>query len=226
MTEYPVGYERPAGPASNPGGLDLDRFVVHEDTSDPSISGAENTGSLSAGDSIHYWEHTKDNHTLNGQGAAWDSAQDIESQLSGTVAAINGPNSGAGLVEFDLFDSQTGGEFTSSIRITMRGYNRMSDFHIELPQIDLASRNTKETWVQFAYFFDDMTPPIKDCVGGIFQEIPYFDHGSHSGENRYAWPIPSLTPPQDTARFVENIVDTFVNDSTADTLDQYPTSFG
>ena len=160
------------------------------------------------GDWLYYWTHW----------SAWGDrdgdplpADDLTNRLGDTVAAVSGPGSATGRVEFDIFSSQTGGVWTSYCDVASGGYVERSMIRLPLVSASL------DRFVQLRNFTGDVPMHTKGCVVTIFNDVPYLMQ-AREGENG------ELAPSGCFAGVVEDIATAYVGDSTGDTLDQYPTS--
>lgn len=157
----------------------------------------------------YFWSGDK---LWNRDGSPLD-ADELASQLSGTVADVNDPGSGDGTVAFDIFSGQTGGEYTSSA-VVVGG--QVTDYTIALPYINLDNYVTKYKFIQLRWFLKDVPLLQSHNTATIRGGVPYLYHGREK--------TPSVESGA-LADLVDDIVSTYVNESTADTLDQYPEEY-
>jgi hypothetical protein len=146
-------------------------------------------------------------------------AEDVGDALSPLVAALSIPNGASGTVGFDLFNPQTGGDYTSYAEIE-DGF--LIDFCIALPAVDLSARDSVATHIQFRNFLKDvpLLSPMNTAV--IHDNIPYLYIGATERYYGHAGSYPASV----IVDLVEDIVGAFVNESTADTLNTYAETYG
>lgn len=138
-------------------------------------------------------------------------ADELATDLSGTVADVNDPGSADGTVAFDIFPGQTGGSYSS--QAVVEG-GRITDYTITLPYIDLSSYATDDKFMQFRQFLKDVPLLHPRNTATIRDGIPYLYYGRENTLKR--------VPASRLVGLVEDLVSTYVNESTADTLDEYP----
>lgn len=188
-------------------------------------------GELADGDSFHYWTHDLDLvPTPYPRRAAEGSpnAAELSDRLAETVAAVEDVTATSGVVTFgfDLFSSQTGGEWTSTVKIDHRsGANWVIASTVRCPKMDMSTRDPVETMTQLGHFLLDVPFPRRENTATIYKGVVQFHHADDKGQVIRNYPKWWFGTQSDYfASFIELLVENFVNESTADTLDQYPST--
>jgi len=151
--------------------------------------------------------------TWNRDGDQLD-APALGDRLDDTVADVNNPLLDDGTVEFDIFPTQTGGDYTSRAVVED---GEVTDYTVALPAVDLSTRSTNATLIQLRWILKRDAPLLRPHnTATIRGGVPYLYFGRDSNPR---------APSGALAGLVEDIVEAYVGESTGDTLDGYPEDY-
>lgn len=163
-----------------------------------------------AGERVYYWAGES---SWSRDGARL-GAPELGDRLADTVADVSDPLLDDSTVEFDIFPAQTGGEYTSRAVVED---GSITDYTVALPGMDLDEYVTKYKFIQLrAFLRQDAALLRSHNTATIRSGIPYLYYGRESNPT---------APSGALAGLVEDVVETYVGESTGDTLDNYPEDY-
>lgn len=164
----------------------------------------------SDGELVYYWAPGRGEWTRSRGGDAL-SPGEFASRLSGTVADVS---QSGDTVEFDLFEVQAGstGFARSRARFDIGG-GPLREWLVVLPV--MLDYDAAVKLIQLRWFLKDVPLLRSHNTATIRGGVPYL-HGREESPS---------APSGSVAGLVEDIVETYVGESTADTLDTYPETY-
>lgn len=170
------------------------------------VDGADKLDTI---DWLHYWTNWQGKWGQRTDGRL--DADALADRLGDTVAAVSGPGSAEGRVEFDIFSGQTGGEWSSWCDVAG---GVVTAGLIRLPSAD----STVDTFVQLRNFLGDVPLVTLGSVATVYEDVPHLIFDTSVRDIR------DTAPAGRWAALVEDIVAEYDGEDTAATLGQYPTT--
>ena len=141
-------------------------------------------------------------------------APELGDRLADTVADVSNPLLDDSTVEFDIFPTQTGGEYTSRAVVEN---GKVTDYTVALPSFPIEDYVGKYKFIQLRYFLKRDAPLLRPHnTATIRGGVPYLYYGRDSNPS---------APSGTLAGLVADIAEAYVGESTADTLDGYPEDY-
>ncbi|SEW20529.1 hypothetical protein [Halobacterium jilantaiense] len=177
------------------------------------IAGAQDLPSEATPDDTERQYFWAGDSSWNRDGDRFD-APALGDRLADTVADVNNPLLDDSTVAFDIFPTQTGGDYTSRV-IVENG--KVTDYTVALPFFPIEDYVGKYKFIQLRYLLKRDAPLLRPHnTATIRGGVPYLYYGRDS--------TPSA-PSGALAGLVADIVEAYVGESTGDTLDGYPEDY-